>query len=100
MEGFACLRAYVCMKGNWGRLWQQAGYVNRDSNEVMCVGRTNGTGVTEDTGPALAHAVPSPAEQPALLGPEKLHHLLLKANKELSLYTMGKRHRIDNFCRM
>lgn len=22
------------MKGDWGRLWQQAEYVNRDSNEV------------------------------------------------------------------
>lgn len=65
----------------------------------MC-GQQKCTGVTEDTGPALAHAVPSPAEQPALPGPEELHHLLLKVHKEPSWYTTGKRHRIGNFYRM
>lgn len=66
----------------------------------MCASRTNGTGVIEDTGPALARAVPSPAEQPDLPGPEKLHHLLPEANKELSLYTTWKRYRRGNFYRM
>lgn len=61
------------------------------------MGSTNGTCVTEDAGPALAHAVSSPAVQPALPDPEKLHHLLLKVHKDLSLYTMGQRHRIGNF---
>lgn len=100
MERSACLHVSVRMKGEGRRLLQQGEYVNGDCNEVMCAGSTNGTGVTEDTGLALAHAAPSPAKQPALPGPEKLHHLLLKAHKELSLYTMGKRHRIGNFYRM
>lgn len=59
----------------------------------------DGGGLIEDSAPVLVPGVPSPAKQPAPLGAERLHGLLLKANKELSLYTRGKRLRIGNLYR-
>jgi len=49
-----------------------------------------GGGLLEDTAPALAPGMPSPAEQPTSAGAERLHDLFLKANKEADLVHQGK----------
>lgn len=58
-----------------------------------------GGGGGEDTAPALAPGMSS-AEQLTLAGSWRLHDLLLKVNKELSLDTRRKRLRTDNSYRL